>query len=627
MASPYLSSQTTHLPAELTLLIVSHLSTDAPTLCALARTSRSLQSLAEAQLYRHLSLHSVSDLDSIINALVARRERARAVESLEILYSYTAGDLGGSVHRRSEFNECVAAMVNLRRWHVESPYDNFQWENGGHEWVEGDMERFRAALERACGEGVQEEERIAAARKLGRSVERTVGLAMLQELTIHSHGAYADFWELGGWHCLFRHPALRYLHVSCITLPEDIPELATHVRTTPLTTLIFDECQIEPQSLRCILRTPAKLKHLTLGENIFNTKGSTKLTPKLTPNYDTSLSALAEVAHSLESLTHLDSEWQTSRGTAHVLRRVRPAGEGLRHFHSLKRLECDTASFLHQAIVMNPDLAPPNLDHLLIRRHWQVFVDLFDQLPATAPYIALPSLSTLEFVQASDIWNELSLADYICEPSRQRARHAAAYDLWSSRGINLRVGIELHKSASLIPPYLHGETVPVTRCLYDAAEVGFHRHVNPDDDAPAGPEPEPEKAQPPPATNALAPADLGRLTSTTRRALDAIKSVFSRGYRLYRADAASTSDTDGDDDADAEFMPVDFDDDDEFDLEEFLAANADGEGGAGHDEAFLQFIATIQEDGELDEYDDDDEDEDEEGEEGDEDGEGGNAGV
>ena len=66
-------------------------------------------------------------------------------------------------------------------------------------------------------------------------------------------------------------------------------------------------------------------------------------------------------------------------------------------------------------------------------------------------------------------------------------------------------------------------------------------------------------------------------------------------------------------------MPLDHDEDGEFDFDSFLAAaNAGPDGqGTAQEEAFLQFIATIQEDGELDE--DEDEDDEEEEDEEDED--------
>lgn len=477
MASTLLGSIDHRLPNELTLAVVQQLAHDKRTLCTLAQTCRGFQQLAEEHIYKTIKLRSVRDLQRIISAFVARHDRVRAVHTLKILYRYNE-HLDVSLERRRAFNECVAEMVNLREWHIESPYDNFKWEKDGHEWVEGDMERFRQALEKACVDGAQEKTRFAQDQSLWKSLQRTVGLAQLQSLTIHSHGARADFWELDGFHCLFRHPSLRYLHVSCVTFPETLDVLEPHRRTTPLTTLIFDECNLDPGSLRQVLSAPEKLKHLTLGENVFNINRSAELAPRLSPEPLAALEAIAPVAHSLESLTHLDSKWRLDPDN-HTVSRRRITGDGLRNFRSLQTMECDTGSFLHEAVVMNHDLCPPNLDTLIVRRHFYVAEDFFDYLPDIGIYTQLPSLNTLELRQSAASLSNLATAEYICHPERLRNRHAFGYTLFQN-SINFRVSIELGRGSSLIPPYLHGEPVPVVRCLYDASEIGFRRRIEPD---------------------------------------------------------------------------------------------------------------------------------------------------
>ena len=624
MASGLLGSTGLRLPNEIALLVIDHLADDNETLCTLARTCRGLQHLAEERIYKTIELLSVRDLHAIIEAFAYRRDRIRAVQTLKILYQYRPGDLNDSEEARSKFNECVAHMVNLREWHVESPYDNFKWEQaGGHEWVERDMMRFRDAIEAACMEGPKEAERIAAERRIGKHVERTVGLALLEDLTIHSHGVHEDFWALDGFDCLFRHPTLRRLHVSCISFPAtELPSLALHLNKTPLTTLIFDECELEPKSLHSILRTPARLKHLTLGENVFNVNRSRSLNAKLSKNASASLKALAAVAHSLESLTHLDPGWRIDF-SPHSLRSIRPAGEGMRNFHCLKYLECDTNSFLHQSAIMNRDLAPPNLETLRLRRHWQVAVDFWDQPPQVDHYMALPSLTTLELMQSSFIWNDLSLPDYICEVDRLRNRHGCAYKLFKA-GINLKLLIEMHRDPDLIPPYLHGELVPLVQCMYDASVVGFRRHIlnlaNEDvrsevscsemrdvadhsqhDDAPsevdglASREPTlpvqsrqfPMTNEAPlatageeaPETDQLGDADIQRLTGETRRALQQLKLKFVRRHLPRRASSIFSFDEDDDEDDDDldEEDDIELDDlDEDEDMELDLELDADG---------------------------------------------------
>jgi hypothetical protein len=533
MATTLLGSTGPSLPTEVVLLVLAHLADDNQALCTLARTCRGFQHLAEEQLYRTIELLSVKDLHAIINAFTYRHERARAVQTLKILYRYRPEDLKDSEDSRTTFNNYVAHMVNLREWHIESPYDNFNWADaGGHGWVERDMQCFREALAVACTEGPAEAERITAEQRLGKRMQRMTGLALLEKLTIHSHGAHADFWDLDGFHCLFRHPTLRYLHVSCVAFPpEEISELATHVKKSPLTTLVLDECELEPSSLLSILRTPANLKQLVLGENVFNVGHSRQVNPRLTKDAPQSLDALSAVAHSLESLTHLNPGWR-SDFNPHIFQSMRPPGDGLRSFHRLKYLECDTTSFLHQAAIMNRNLAPPNLETLRIRRHWITSADFWDQPPTMDHYMALPSLATLELVQSSHKWSDLSHADYICDPDRVRNRHAKGYQLFKA-GINLRVFIEMHRDPQLIPPYLHGELVPRSQCLYDANLVGFRRHIDnntsstdSDTELPSIRNKTPEGE--PPETDQLGEADIARLLGETRRALSSLMRKFMR---------------------------------------------------------------------------------------------------
>jgi hypothetical protein len=152
----------------------------------------------------------------------------------------------------------------------------------------------------------------------------------------------------------------------------------------------------------------------------------------------------------------------------------------MRRFHSLKFLECDPCSFLHQAIILAPTLAPPNLETLCIRHPRRQQGDLFDQLPDFTPYTYLGSLKTLEFIQSTSMKSPAYISEYVCEPESLRERHATAYKL-HQHGINMKMYMEIHESRGLIPPYLHGESTPKTLCLYDAEEVGFSRTIVEDD--------------------------------------------------------------------------------------------------------------------------------------------------
>jgi hypothetical protein len=546
MASAALSSACSQLPTELVLLVIDHLANDNAALCTLARTNRALQHLAEEHIYKTIELFTVRDLHDIIEAFAHRYQRFRAVQTLKLQYHYHAQDLHENVGMRITFNECVAHMVNLREWHIESPYDNCHWNDGEgpQQWVESDMERFRTALERACSEGPIEATRLLTERKLGNEVDRAVGLALLESLTIHSHGVDTDFWDLDAFHCLFRHPNLRHLHISCVSLTNDLPALHSHINKSPLTTLVFDECELSPRSLHAVLRTPAKLKHLTLGENVWNTRRSKRLKPRLTQNASETLEALKEVAHSLESLVHHDPSWKLDF-ESHRSRRMVPSGEGLRNFHALKLLQCETTSFLHQMSIMNREMAPPNMETLRLARHDSVPDNFFDHMPEIETYLALPSLKTFELMQASHCWLELSVADYICDAERLRNRHAYAYQLYKA-GINLRVLIQMHRDDRIIPPYLHGEAVPITECLYDAQKTGFRRHIREPIDFTAVSDAEvvsllsasqlyKTPVGEPPETDQLGDEDVVFIEAQNRRILSDLKHHFIRHRRLRRA--------------------------------------------------------------------------------------------
>lgn len=382
MASAILGSGDSRLPTELVLLIVEYVADDKLSLCRLAQTCRAMQHLAEEHIYKTINLLTVCDLDEIIYAFDKRLERVRAVHKLSLQYQYDEDDLGQTLEDRSAFNSCISQMVNLREWHIESPYDNcHHWDDatGPEDWVHNDMESFKLQLQRACKYGQEDADRIQALRRLGRDADRTVALASLESLTIHSHGNRSEFWDLGNFDCLFRHPALRYLHISCVSLTEEIPNLKSHPTKTPLTTLVFDECEISPEALEDILRMPAKLKHLTLGENVFNTRASKACNPRLTRNVKGSMAALGQVANSLETLTHYDPSWKLDP-ESHKARRTNPPGEGMRHYHALKYIQCETSSFIHQAIIMNHGVAPPNLKTLRLARHYKESDDFFDHL-------------------------------------------------------------------------------------------------------------------------------------------------------------------------------------------------------------------------------------------------------
>lgn len=161
----------------------------------------------------------------------------------------------------------------------------------------------------------------------------------------------------------------------------------------------------------------------------------------------------------------------------------------------------------------------------------------------------------------------LSTEDYICDAERLRNRHAKAYKL-SKAGINLKMLIELHKTPSLIPPYLHNEHVPVVQCLYDASAVGFHRHIKDQ----AANEVTLEALE----TDQLSDADITRIRGETRRTLLALKQKFLRRKRRLPFQTELFDDADGTEPfSDEDFILDDIDEDEDMDLDDLLDDDED----------------------------------------------------
>jgi hypothetical protein len=147
--------------------------------------------------------------------------------------------------------------------------------------------------------------------------------------------------------------------------------------------------------------------------------------------------------------------------------------------------------------------------------------------------------------------------------------------------------VEMHKSASLIPPYLHRELLPSIHCLYDASEVGFRRHIsheaesteteneNTDDCATSTVDSShaqdathrvgvDNNSTPPPETDQLGDADIRRIAGETRSALRGLMRRFMRPGRRGQIIDLDNSDEDSDED---EFEVDDLDEDEDMELD------------------------------------------------------------
>lgn len=270
--------------------------------------------------------------------------------------------------------------------------------------------------------------------------------------------------------------------MSCAEISGSFPRLQAHKGTSPLKTLILDECNIYAGGLSAILATPKALKELTLGENVDNvdppsvTLGSTMI------SITGAIEALSLTAHSLEKLTHLNRDHRRFVGIADFLPSQRPLlpGPGFKAFDALKYVECDKYSFVHRYITQDPAFAPPNLEVYRLRSHKyeQEIIESMQHPPDFYPFARLQNLKCIEVLKPVRVDSILEICNKIWRPDRARSLHAWAYKLWK-HGITTKLIIQAHLD-SPFPPYLFGERTPVVFQVYDSDVIGFVRPVTDD---------------------------------------------------------------------------------------------------------------------------------------------------
>jgi hypothetical protein len=167
-----LQSRFLSLPVELVIQTIACLAEDRLTLCALALTCRLVQPLCEELIYSSIDLRWTNELQEICHSFAKRPQRVEAVRKLQIVYKYHKR-MAYTLEDRELLNRSIFKMKSLREWHIESPFDNFKWDDaGGNDWVMEDMEQFRQALE-------------ASSLRLGQPLLEDVGLSRLQKCTYH----------------------------------------------------------------------------------------------------------------------------------------------------------------------------------------------------------------------------------------------------------------------------------------------------------------------------------------------------------------------------------------------------------------------------------------------------------
>ena len=270
------------------------------------------------------------------------------------------------------------------------------------------------------------------------------------KVTLHSHGVDSRYYNLGRLGLLFLHPSLRKIHLSCAEIGDDLDFLKAYSRSTPLASLVLEECGVTAAGLSHILSAPRALKHLTIGESAQHSHGSKS--EHIGEQPIQLFAALALQKHSLRFLKHTfyDSIEGNNEGNGRPIRFADTPG--LSRFEALTHVEISTNSFFKSALEAH--LGPRDLKSIRLLFSGRILDNPETAIDTYALiwYKHLQNLdlvhsATAENLRANGIWNN----------GHSEAMYKFARRL-KSRNINLQLYFEV--LGTCFPPYLYGETVP-----------------------------------------------------------------------------------------------------------------------------------------------------------------------
>lgn len=259
--------------------------------------------------------------------------------------------------------------------------------------------------------------------------------------------------------------------MSCVVINDGLEFLHQYRHTTPLKSLVLEECEVSASGLSSVLCAPKALTHLELGENIKhltaavsapygprqsvpNETRKVSYRQNLGNDLEALLAALSQQAHSLQHFTHLS-------------RSPRPL-QGLNQFSELRRIELATGMDVLE-LSKDERLLPPNLQELVMVEPEYSWGQRIDHITSLLAMYWATHLKSVAFVIV--FRSTTNLAKTLWESSRAEKVHKAAYQL-RARGIQLRILVRVD-STGAIPPYLYGERVPVPVLVYNSHDYSF----------------------------------------------------------------------------------------------------------------------------------------------------------
>lgn len=319
-------------------------------------------------------------------------------------------------------------------------------------------------------------------------------------MTIHAHGSGDNKFTLGRAVAMFKHPTLRNITLSCLNFdkrvgaPFEVSEQET--KSTPLQSLTLIECNVGVAFLDAVLSLPRALKELSIGERLHAFEGCQ---PSMIPDDRTSsklfLTALQRQAKSLQSLTHCGGHlgYLTSRETD-------PDGAAkLRSFVNLEHLELGFESHLYYYLRQSG--FPPALKSLKMLDS-AISINAGHDLRSLSA-IAFRSLTSLTHeclphTLADDFTLHLKFSDHsffrlfeIADPTEQSHLLSA---LFFDRTATYKIASTLKSYSpkahfivsretfpggkSFIPPFMHGEELPVEEIMYNSDDFWRFNGIN-----------------------------------------------------------------------------------------------------------------------------------------------------
>ncbi|OCL05842.1 hypothetical protein AOQ84DRAFT_390610 [Glonium stellatum] len=439
-------------------------------LCTFALTCSRLQSLVEPFIYRSILIRAGSQAVDLVMSIKARPVRASAVQTLGIRYVFDFE------HDIETLNLVLMDFRNLRHLTIESPcLNNGPWRNGDRNWESRCRIDYYTLFE-------------AASLRLPYSTPRAIPL--LQSIVLHAHGDGDSAFTLGKNAIMFLHPTVRSITISCSDITDNLftsDLFRGHEHSTPLTNLVFDECNISAFGLQALLSLPRALKRLTLGERLYHFHYPPCI--PLGNNCEHFMAALYTQHESLEYIKHIGSRnWLSDNPDLST--------NILHYFYNLRTLELGPHSVLRKYLVA--DEFPGNLESLRLLSN---YVHYHNPAQGLTIYTHLRSprvdwsgivaavLSKYNHVKEVDIilgqaftqmsqGFDLDLLHSLWQTKEQRDDVYQAAKPLRARGTRFKLFAEHFLGGRVfIPPYLYGEDVPQELLVYDSEDPNLFGSV------------------------------------------------------------------------------------------------------------------------------------------------------